>query len=181
MPGDGSPTALQGNTMSLIQGVVTVLLKVRIRAGAAGKHTHTHIISTQNYCCSSLSFGSGPSAVWVRAAGSGVTLWWWRGHPSPPTQTGQEHPKEGLWARGLSACVISLSVLTKHVQTSPWEYTHVFSVLCCLLNRCLKMWHSFTFRTSGCVANWKILFESEPTAQPAAPAKCNHNDRNLNL
>lgn len=36
--GAGSPTALHGNTMSLIHGVVTVLLKVKIRAGAA---THT--------------------------------------------------------------------------------------------------------------------------------------------
>lgn len=33
--GDGSPTALHGSTMSLIHGVVTVLLKVKIRAGAA--------------------------------------------------------------------------------------------------------------------------------------------------
>lgn len=39
MVGEGSPTALQGSTMSLIQGVVTVLLKVRIRAGAARVHT----------------------------------------------------------------------------------------------------------------------------------------------
>lgn len=39
MVGDGSPTALQGSTMSLIQGVVTVLLKVRIRAGAANTNT----------------------------------------------------------------------------------------------------------------------------------------------
>lgn len=39
MVGDGSPTALQGSTMSLIQGVVTVRLKVRIRAGAAKIHT----------------------------------------------------------------------------------------------------------------------------------------------
>lgn len=38
MVGDGSPTALQGSTMSLIQGVVTVRLKVRIRAGAAKAH-----------------------------------------------------------------------------------------------------------------------------------------------
>lgn len=38
MVGDGSPTALQGSTMSLIQGVVTVLLKVRIRAGAVKSH-----------------------------------------------------------------------------------------------------------------------------------------------
>ena len=37
--GAGSPTALQGNTMSLIQGVVTVPLKVRIRAGARETHT----------------------------------------------------------------------------------------------------------------------------------------------
>lgn len=33
--GDGSPTALQGSTISLIHGVVTVRLKVRTRAGAA--------------------------------------------------------------------------------------------------------------------------------------------------
>lgn len=32
--GAGSPTALQGRTMSFIQGVVTVPLKVRILAGA---------------------------------------------------------------------------------------------------------------------------------------------------
>jgi hypothetical protein len=32
--GDGSPTALQGKTMSFIHGVVTVPLNVRIRAGA---------------------------------------------------------------------------------------------------------------------------------------------------
>lgn len=32
--GEGSPTALQGKTMSFIHGVVTVPLKVRIRAGA---------------------------------------------------------------------------------------------------------------------------------------------------
>lgn len=32
--GEGSPTALQGRAMSFIQGVVTVPLKVRIRAGA---------------------------------------------------------------------------------------------------------------------------------------------------
>lgn len=32
--GEGSPTALQGKAMSFIQGVVTVPLKVRIRAGA---------------------------------------------------------------------------------------------------------------------------------------------------
>ena len=36
MVGGGSPTALQGRTMSFIQGVVTVPLKVRIRAGAVG-------------------------------------------------------------------------------------------------------------------------------------------------
>ena len=41
--GAGSPTALQGNTMSLIQGVVTVPLKVRIRAGAAETHTTPHM------------------------------------------------------------------------------------------------------------------------------------------
>lgn len=35
--GEGSPTALQGNTMSFIQGVVTVLLKVKMRAGAIKK------------------------------------------------------------------------------------------------------------------------------------------------
>lgn len=40
MVGDGSPTALHGRTMSLIHGVVTVLLKVKIRAGAA---THTRV------------------------------------------------------------------------------------------------------------------------------------------
>lgn len=34
MVGGGSPTALQGKTMSFIQGVVTVPLKVRILAGA---------------------------------------------------------------------------------------------------------------------------------------------------
>lgn len=33
--GGGSPTALQGSTISLIHGVVTVRLKVRTRAGAA--------------------------------------------------------------------------------------------------------------------------------------------------
>lgn len=38
MVGGGSPTALHGNTMSFIQGVVTVPLNVRILAGAA---THT--------------------------------------------------------------------------------------------------------------------------------------------
>lgn len=32
--GEGSPTALQGKAMSFIHGVVTVPLKVRIRAGA---------------------------------------------------------------------------------------------------------------------------------------------------
>lgn len=37
MVGGGSPTALQGRTMSFIQGVVTVLLKVRILAGAKDK------------------------------------------------------------------------------------------------------------------------------------------------
>lgn len=38
--GGGSPTALQGRTMSRIQGVVTVPLKVRILAGAAqNRHT----------------------------------------------------------------------------------------------------------------------------------------------
>lgn len=36
MVGGGSPTALQGRTMSLIQGVVTVPLNVRILAGAMG-------------------------------------------------------------------------------------------------------------------------------------------------
>lgn len=46
MVGDGSPTALQGSTMSLIQGVVTVLLKVRIRAGAA--KIHKCFISSQS-------------------------------------------------------------------------------------------------------------------------------------
>lgn len=34
MVGGGSPTALHGKTMSFIQGVVTVPLKVRILAGA---------------------------------------------------------------------------------------------------------------------------------------------------
>lgn len=34
MVGGGSPTALQGRMMSLIHGVVTVPLNVRIRAGA---------------------------------------------------------------------------------------------------------------------------------------------------
>lgn len=38
--GGGSPTALQGRTMSRIQGVVTVPLKVRILEGAA-QHKHT--------------------------------------------------------------------------------------------------------------------------------------------
>lgn len=50
MVGDGSPTALQGSTISLIQGVVTVLLKVRIRAGAA--IIHTCFISPQRRCSS---------------------------------------------------------------------------------------------------------------------------------
>lgn len=35
--GAGSPTALQGRTMSFIQGVVTVPLNVRILAGAGGR------------------------------------------------------------------------------------------------------------------------------------------------
>lgn len=39
MVGRGSPTALHGRMMSFIQGVVTVPLKVRILAGAAGRHT----------------------------------------------------------------------------------------------------------------------------------------------
>lgn len=41
----GSPTALQGRTMSFIQGVVTVPLKVRILAGAARRQTHKEKLS----------------------------------------------------------------------------------------------------------------------------------------
>ena len=44
MVGAGSPTALQGSTMSLIQGVVTVRLKVRIRAGAAPNKTAHNVV-----------------------------------------------------------------------------------------------------------------------------------------
>lgn len=39
MVGGGSPTALHGTTMSFIQGVVTVPLKVRILAGAGSSKT----------------------------------------------------------------------------------------------------------------------------------------------
>lgn len=44
MVGGGSPTALHGNTMSFIQGVVTVPLKVRILAGAKKQHIYTTLL-----------------------------------------------------------------------------------------------------------------------------------------
>lgn len=110
MVGDGSPTALHGSTISLIQGVVTVLLKVRIRAGAAKLHT-CHInqqkrCSNTWVCCClrndfrrlslllSFHFLANHSAHWVSATLSGATIWWCfslylsngaekRDHPSP--------------------------------------------------------------------------------------------------
>lgn len=107
MVGDGSPTALQGNTMSLIQGVVTVLLKVRMRAGAAKRHTC--LISRWRRCSFSYLLSShllsNPSAHSVRVTGSAATIWWCftlllsngaekAGYPSSGPQTGCECPKK---------------------------------------------------------------------------------------
>lgn len=46
--GGGSPTALHGRTMSFIQGVVTVPLKVRILAGAKNSANNLLLVQTGN-------------------------------------------------------------------------------------------------------------------------------------